>query len=55
MGENDDKLNIVKKLQKIVKQRNTKMIVNKREIGYRPSRSNFSSYSGESYLNNNDE
>ena len=51
----DDKINITEKLQKIVKQRKTPLIIKKQETGYRPSRSNSGSLAGEGYSYSSEE
>lgn len=45
----DDKINITERLQKIVKQRNVPIVVNKREIGYKNSKSSSRGLTGDSY------
>ena len=51
----DEGINITVKLQKLVKQRNTPVVVDEREFGYKSSKSNRSRTSSESYFYSNDE
>lgn len=45
-----NKDNITEKLQKIAKQRNVPIVVNKQVIGYKPSRSTSRNIASEGYL-----
>jgi len=51
----NERINITAKLQKLVKQRKTPVVVFKREIGYKPSKSNTSITSSESYFYSSDD
>jgi len=51
----DNKLNITEKLQKIVKQRKTPIVVKKQEIGYKSSRATGVSLAGEGYSYSSEE
>jgi len=51
----DDKINITQKLQKIVKQRKTPIVVKKQEHGYKPTRTTSGSLASESYSYSSEE
>jgi len=51
----DDKINATQKLQKIVKQRKTPIVVKKQEVGYRSSRTTSGSLASEGYSYSSEE